>query len=640
MKRVLVSLFLAMFPCIAIFSQQSGEDNYQPTARGTFESRKADYLAYCTKNGTNGGLYGVFTQLARQAAGFPLQEAEMQATIDVIRSNRDCNDFTLNGLLRIVYLSGNKLPVREDLAAGIEKCILEFKYWWNDPRADTTYRCYHTENHQALYHTAELLAGQLYKDHTFMSGLTGRQHIAHAEELISRWLEYRFRFGFSEWMSSYYEVDILLLANIYDFAENESLKKRAGAILDLLMFDMALANYHGILATSSGRIYTHSLITGHHAMSPTLKLVFGEGQYLPENNMAGAALCSSTYRCPEIITEIATDYSRPVSSHQKVSIEVDDAAKYGLSTDSELDTHLFWGMQEFVHPRVVRMSKQMSEKYGTYPYRDYDRYIEKYEYQIMQYGKITDNRLDRFALSEANIENYRTPDYMISCAEDYRKGAVGYQQYIWQATLDNRAIVFTSHPGSRSLGVTPNYWAGNAAMPRAAQHKNVVVCIYNSPAGVGLDMTHAYFPKEAFDEIVEKGQWVFARKGDGYVALWSQNETEWKADAGGIENDLAAEGKQNVWICETGAKREWGSFSNFIEKVSVVAVDCDNLDVSYDSPSLGKIIFGWNSDFKIKDRIMPLKTEFRYDNRYSRTSFDSRSVEIRRKSKSMTITMY
>lgn len=51
--------------------------------------------------------------------------------------------------------------------------------------------------------------------------------------------------------------------------------------------------------------------------------------------------------------------------------------------------------------------------------------------------------LDRFALSEANIETYRTPDYMLSCALDYRKGAPGYQQHIWQATLGNKALVYT-----------------------------------------------------------------------------------------------------------------------------------------------------------------------------------------------------
>lgn len=46
--------------------------------------------------------------------------------------------------------------------------------------------------------------------------MNGKQHMAHAKERLMKWLEYRFRFGFSEWMSTYYEVEVLLLANLYD----------------------------------------------------------------------------------------------------------------------------------------------------------------------------------------------------------------------------------------------------------------------------------------------------------------------------------------------------------------------------------------------------------------------------------------
>lgn len=108
----------------------------------------------------------------------------------------------------------------------IEACVLDFKYWWDDGRRDTTYRCYHTENHQALYHTAELLAGQFYKDRIFTNGMNGVQHVQHAKERLERWLDFRFRFGFSEWLSTYYEVEAMLLANLYDYAEDEAIRKK------------------------------------------------------------------------------------------------------------------------------------------------------------------------------------------------------------------------------------------------------------------------------------------------------------------------------------------------------------------------------------------------------------------------------
>lgn len=59
--------------------------------------------------------------------------------------------------------------------------------------------CYHTENHQILYHTDELLVGQLFPARIFgNNGAAGAAHIAHARPRVLRWLDDRARFGFSE----------------------------------------------------------------------------------------------------------------------------------------------------------------------------------------------------------------------------------------------------------------------------------------------------------------------------------------------------------------------------------------------------------------------------------------------------------
>ena len=46
--------------------------------------------------------------------------------------------------------------------------------------------------------------------------------------------------------------------------------------------------------------------------------------------------------------------------------------------------------------------------------------------------------LCRNTREQVNITTYRTPDYMLSCAQDYRPGYGGDQQHIWQATLARR----------------------------------------------------------------------------------------------------------------------------------------------------------------------------------------------------------
>lgn len=626
MKYTLLAVMLAWL--FIQPSQARKPDEYWSTPRGTYEERRAQFLDYYSENGGGHALYGVFRQAARAAAGRPVERENMQGVLDIIRSNHDCNDFTLNCLLRMVYLDKEQRYIPQDMKADVKACILDFKYWWDDGRRDTTYRCYHTENHQGLYHTAELLAGQLYKNEKFTNGMNGKQHMAHAKERLMRWLDYRFRFGFSEFMSTYYEVEVLLLANLYDFAEDKSIRSKAGMVLDLLMFDVALNNYQGFMGSASGRNYAHSIIMGAHHTSPLTKLLFGVGTYDRDEVIAPVALATSTYRCPKLIGDIAVDYKTPLLSRQRVSINVEDAPLYGLSYENELDCHLFWGMQEFIHPMAIRMSKQISEKYDVWPYRNYNDYIKKYDAQIAKHSKLVNMHLDRFALSEANVETYRTPDYMLSCALDYRKGAPGYQQHVWQATLGNRALVYTNHPGGKNLRYSPNYWAGNEILPRAAQHRNVVVCIYNIPDGQKNDFSHAYFPVKAFDEVHISGSWVFGRKGNGYVALYSRNAAQLKADDRGEVCDLWAKGRQNVWICETGSASQWGSFARFIEAISAAPISGDGLNTTYYSPSEGAVSYGWEAPLVVKGKQMPLRWEYRYDNPYCKAPFNSTCIVI------------
>ena len=423
-------------------------------------------------------------------------------------------------------------------------------------------------------------------------------------------------------------MEVLLLANLYDFAEDKDIRSKAGMVLDLLMFDVALNNYEGFLGSASGRNYANSIIMGAHNTAPLAKLVFGVGTYDRDEVIAPVALSTSSYRCPEVIRKIAVDYKTPLLNRQRVSINVEDAPAYGISYDKELDCHLFWGMQEFIHPMAIRMSKQISEKYDVWPYRNYDEYIKKYDAQIAEHGKLVDMHLDRFALSEANIETYRTKDYMLSCALDYRKGAPGYQQHIWQATLGNKALVYTNHPGGKNLRWSPNYWAGNEILPRAVQSKNVVICIYNIPVNQKNDFSHAYFPVKAFDEVHISGSWIFGRKEDGYVALYSRNTADLRADDRGEVCDLLAKGRQNIWICETGSKSQWGSFSKFIEAISAASVHDNGLDISYESPSEGAISYGWDSPFYVKGKEMLLRWQYRYDNPYCKALFNSTCIEI------------
>jgi hypothetical protein len=614
-----------------------GIDTYWDTPDKTFEQRRVQYLNYCIANPVE-GRKASFNQLARLALGEgPLDERIIRGAVKFIYSNQDCNDFTVGGFLRMLYLyKGNPLLLA-GIKSEIEKCLLDFKYWWSEPGIDR--RCYHTENHQIIYHSDELLAGQLFKDQRFNNdGKTGREHIEHAKLLIERWMDFRVKFGFSEWLSNnYFDADLMALANLHDFAEDPQIRNRAQLLIDVMMFEMALNNYKGVFGSTHGRASVENIKGGRKEPSSCImKLMFGVGVFNSSEDMGAISLASSSYRCPEIIRTIGTDYRTTSLTRERQSINLDDAPKYGLSYDNELDCHLYWSIQDYAYPKILEMSKVISEKYKVRQQEDYEQYDQKYENQIKQYGKIINRDVGHKAITEVNFETYRTSDYMLSCAQSFRPGRGGFQQHIWQATLGIDAVVFTNHPGSVNEATHPNYWAGNGIMPRAAQSKNVLCCIYHIPSNDPLPFSHAYVPAKHFDEIVERGNWIFGRKADGYIALYSQNPWYWKADKEGNRNEVRVDSPDNTWICEMGSKEQWKNFERFVKEISSSEIRFDGHSLVYQSPTEGKVQFGWEKPLLINDKVIDLKYE-RFDNPYCQNRFLSKKIVIKQKNRSLTL---
>jgi hypothetical protein len=145
-------------------------------------------------------------------------------------------------------------------------------------------------------------------------------------------------------------------------------------------------------------------------------------------------------------------------------------------------------------------------------------------------------------LNEANTVTYRSGDVMLSTAQDFRPGTYSDQHHVWQATLDEEAIVFTTNPknepfeGADSWPDSDGYWTGSGSLPRSVQHGAAGISLYaprtpeTGPLGGfdRLDVTHAWFPTERFDEVVRDDGWTFGRAGDGYVGLWSWRAPEWR----------------------------------------------------------------------------------------------------------------
>lgn len=601
----------------------------------------------------------------------PFDPAAVRDSCAFVRDRYDCADFTLAALLRLLYRYQGTGLLGTELEHEIEEIALTFKYWITEPGQDVM--CYWTENHQALFATAELLAGQLFPDRTFANnGQTGRQHAAHAIAALRKWLDWRVRYGFSEWLSNcYYDEDLLALANLVDYAQDEAIRDGARRVIDLILFDVAVHSYRGTFGATHGRAYMRDILPAVSPVSAVTSLYWGAGT-LERMSLSAMLLASSAYRAPEVVRAIAWDRPKEMEARARHSLTVDDAIARGLDPSPSADLMFFWGAQERQDRRVIDGSLSLCppDHYLTPRLRIWRDHYELSE----RTGQPYDPDPDASANVQADVHTYRTPDYQLSCVQDYRPAKVGFQQHIWQATLggdapEDKVVVFTTHPGTEELRGRPSYWTGNTVLPRALAYKNVLLCFYwIQPQQSTLWYTHAFFPWQRFDETAERGGWLFGRKGDGYVALRSLRPSHWADPAAksvlpglttgdrsslnqmaGRQTDLGpsgppppydriALGHRNVWVCELGRPAPHGSFADFVQSVSAARLDGDEWQLAYTSPSVGLVEAGWTTPLRVAGREIPLHDYPRFDNPYAQAPFGATDFILRHGDLAHTIT--
>jgi hypothetical protein len=235
------------------------------------------------------------------------------------------------------------------------------------------------------------------------------------------------------------------------------------------------------------------------------------------------------------------------------------------------------------------------------------------------------------AVQDVNKVTYKTPDSMLCSAQDYCPGQKGRQEHIWQATLGVSATVFVTHPActSEEDARQPNFWAGNASLPRVAQWKDALIAVYQLPEDDWMGFTHAYFPTYAFDEYVLRQGWALARKGDGYLALTAAQGFNLIRHGHYAFRELRSYGKHNIWLCHMGRVALDGDFSAFQEKI--LALDVNFADASLQCTTMRgeSLSFGWQGPFLRNGQEQPLSMFEHYENPYVASGYPSRQLEIR-----------
>lgn len=449
---------------------------------------------------------GVAGLLARHALDptTAVRPEDLTTALFRVRTRGDCADFEIVSLL----LAWHWVP-QESWPAGLREevaaAVTGVKYWITQPGLDAM--CYFTENHQFVWHVAQTLAGETFPGAVFaVDGRTGAEHAAEGRVRAAGWLSRKLRGGFSEFDSNaYLAIDSYALCALIELGQDRALATAARTLLDKALVTLASNSWRGVHGAAHGRSYVHTLRSARfEETSPILRLAAGVGTLNDAVLPVTALALARTYRIPDVVRRLAAEPAEE-----------------------------WWGRQ--VYRGALAYERDLLDR----PYR-------------------------------SDLRVWRTPDAMLSSVQDYRAGLPGLQEHVWGATLGRELQVFVTHPANSDTGSSarPNAWAGHRVLPRVHQHREALVHLQRFTSTDPVRTTHLWLPLAQVDEHVRTGDWIAARRGDGYVAVATpggvrpvqESETAW-------QEWLPAEGGA-AWVAVVGRGAVDGDFRAWVDRLA------------------------------------------------------------------------
>ncbi len=474
-----------------------------------------------------------------------LEREDLLPALKMITSRADCADFEAVGLLHVLKRIPEEIwaiGLREE----VEKTLLEFKYWIEQPGLDAM--CYFTENHQFVWHCAEHLIGSHFSDKTFVNAnMTGSDHANHGEAMALEWLKRRLEGGFSEYDSNaYLAIDTLALVSLVEFSPNSILSSYAEALLDKVLFSLASNSWRGIHGAAHGRSYTTTLRSSRlEETAPIMWALWGMGALNAAVLPVTSLITAKRYQVPTMI------------------------AKVGQSLDRT------WSGQQVYRGKYRFTSDLLERPYGSnlHVYRTADGML----------SSVQDYRSGLPGLQEHIWGATLSPEVQI------------FSSY----------PAASSHASS----VRPNAWAGHLILPRARQHENSLLCIYPIDPALLPNKTHLWFPTPWMDEFEVHGSWIVGRVGNGYVAVATEGGFA-PVEAGDTSRqEWIPKGDGALYVTTLGNNRDHGTFKKFVSFLEEPHFITRSRSINWRTTEGSALDLSWLGSFTVNGRSADLNED-------------------------------
>ena len=221
----------------------------------------------------------------------------------------------------------------------------------------------------------------------------------------------------------------------------------------------------------------------------------------------------------------------------------------------------------------------------------------------------------RFAQGQdriAKLYHYKSAAYAMGSIAAYRWDEWGYQETLLHLRLGTRpeAAIWINHPGEViQFGYgRPSYWGGSGTVPRTQQYRGLAVLNFGIH-DEQPDFTHAWFPKEAFDEMAVRGNVALARQGDGLVLLKGHTDFSVTTTGPSADAELRLPGRQARWIVRVTDRGDAASLDALAGRYGNLHFD-EQADgtIRVDDPEYGPVLFRKDGTVEAEGRTLEPKS--------------------------------
>ena len=450
-----------------------------------------------------------------------------------------------------------------------------------------------TENHWAMYYTAMYLITQMYPDEpgeTWFNGKSSDENFAEAEDYLLEWMNIATTIGQGEYDSpDYLGVYVVPMIQLYAWAKDPAMQRRAEMMLEYILADFAVENLHGLYTGAHSRTYPVQALEQWKVTSTNIAwLLFGN---TPNRQTGYAAIIGmSGYRPSPILYHIATDRSTP-----------------------------------YIHKEKKRTRHRMRfSDVKNAPVYKYTMMRPEYSLGSSQGGLLQPIQQHTWDLT------WTTPD-------PRGKHNTFFSIHPYSSPIE-LGMYFAEHLGpitelvvrSKTTYDSHDKWTGGSPYEQVFQHKDAIITLFNIPKGQKFQHTDVFFSKDLSIREEDKSGWIFARGGDAFIAWYSLEKTKWIEEKGG-DMRLQSSQLKNGGILQAAPAGNFESFAAFKAAVNKLALKTTTKPVphvSFTTLEGDKLEFSWDGDAKVNGHVIDFEKWKLFEGPFLNADVNSKKLEI------------